>query len=157
MDRIEQTQTKRSLQVGNLVWKILSSFRVFIEQSTHTFYLQTNNCPNSWASIALWRRFFENQEQEQRDIEEMLAEVVDERYNTETMRPIDSSHHAELRRQETRRAHQDAIQFSIPQQPRSEFSTQPPVIEQARSEQERIHRPNLEIPGGENPARYLPQ
>ena len=110
-------------------------------------YLQTNNKPNSWANIALWRRFFQEEEQKERLLEELFMEVIDERHTMETMRPIDSWFHTDERRLETLRAHRDAIQGAS--------RVPPPRTPQDATQL--IQFPVLHIPLGDNPARYMPQ
>lgn len=114
-------------------------------------FCQTMNNPNSWATVSQWRRFFEMQEQQELAFEEALEELVDQSHTVETMRPIESDYSMEVRRQELRDVHRDAIRFAMTVPPPSE--PEPP----SRTEQQRITRPDLEIPVGENASRYLPQ
>ena len=95
----------------------------------------------------MWRRFFQEEEQKERLLEEMFMEVIDERHTMETMRPIDSWFHTDERRLETLRAHRDAIQGAS--------RVPPPQIPQETTQL--IHFPVLQIPFGDNPARYMPQ
>jgi uncharacterized protein HemX len=106
--------------------------------------------PNSWATVSQWRRFFEMQEQQELAFEEALEKLVDQSHTVETMRPIDSDYSVEMRRQALRDVHRDAIRFAT--------TVPPPEPEPPSStEQQRITRPDLEIPVGENASRYLPQ
>mmetsp|Transcript_3883 Transcript_3883/g.6498 ORF Transcript_3883/g.6498 Transcript_3883/m.6498 type:complete len:110 (+) Transcript_3883:295-624(+) len=108
------------------------------------------NNPNSWATVSLWRRFFQMQEQRELEFEEALEELVNQAHTAETMRPIDSEYSVGLRRQATREAYRDAMQFSA-------VSSSATTSSSRRTEQERMARPNLEIPVGDNAALYLPQ
>eukprot|EP00545_Synedropsis_sp_CCMP1620_P014766 CAMPEP_0119030490 /NCGR_PEP_ID=MMETSP1176-20130426/41057_1 /TAXON_ID=265551 /ORGANISM="Synedropsis recta cf, Strain CCMP1620" /LENGTH=129 /DNA_ID=CAMNT_0006986861 /DNA_START=58 /DNA_END=447 /DNA_ORIENTATION=- len=111
---------------------------------------RTMNNPNSWATVSLWRRFFQMQEQRELEFEEALEELVNQAHTAETMRPIDSEYSVGLRRQATREAYRDAMQFSA-------VSSSATTSSSRRTEQERMARPNLEIPVGDNAALYLPQ
>ena len=54
--------------------------------------LQTSTAPNSWATINLWRRYFEKTEQEEEEfVQEILDELTnqdDSQYSIRNVRPI---------------------------------------------------------------------
>lgn len=91
------------------------------------------------------------QEQRELELEEVVEELIDQTHPVETMRPIDSRYSIELRREATREAYRNAMQFV------SATRTAPPDTAESRTEQDRIVRPNLEIPVGEKASLYLPQ
>mmetsp|Transcript_7479 Transcript_7479/g.10880 ORF Transcript_7479/g.10880 Transcript_7479/m.10880 type:complete len:120 (+) Transcript_7479:124-483(+) len=102
---------------------------------------QTLNSPNSWATIALWRRFFEYRDQQELEQEAAIEDVIDQVVTTETLRPIEF--HRDSIYREIRSAHHDSIVKSRSIIPEQEY--------------QRITRPDLSIPNINGDPMYLPQ
>lgn len=134
-------------------FKIWCAFEI-IQTLVHLLILlpQTMNNPNSWATVSQWRRYFEYEDEREREQEDAIAEIIDEQYTNETMRPIATEQSQQFLRHETLQAYRL-------QQIRSETQPAPVMSEPpTRPDQERMQpRRSLEIPVGEDEARYLPQ
>mmetsp|Transcript_17575 Transcript_17575/g.22198 ORF Transcript_17575/g.22198 Transcript_17575/m.22198 type:complete len:137 (-) Transcript_17575:17-427(-) len=55
--------------------------------------------PNSWATVGLWRRFFELKEQEEQENYESVVEILQELYDGPSLRPIESEQAIQTRRE----------------------------------------------------------
>mmetsp|Transcript_4022 Transcript_4022/g.6290 ORF Transcript_4022/g.6290 Transcript_4022/m.6290 type:complete len:120 (+) Transcript_4022:50-409(+) len=116
--------------------RILQIIRHFGHQTA-----QTSSGPNSWAVIAVWRRFFEYKDQLELEQEIAIEGVIDQACTTEKLRPVEF-HRNNLQR-EIRSAHHDSIARS-----RHSFPAH---------ESRRIARPDLSIPLINEDPMYLPQ
>ncbi len=123
---------------------------------------QTNDAPNSWANIALWRRFFKEKEEEERLLEQMVFEIIDEHYSMEKLRPVMALFHADQRRLETLKAHRDSVRLTPPPLqgfPVLDLLTRTTTVADAPrvTPPGWMQHPAVHIPAGEDPARYMPQ
>ena len=89
--------------------------------------------PNSWATISLWRRFFQLQEEEQQEEQREMEEILDEIFTAPVMRPIATEQNRALRAQVLDEHYRDLR------------------AQQQRNEQElqQLNHPNLDVPVGD--------
>jgi hypothetical protein len=138
---------------------------MYSEHSLSLLFLhptQTNNAPNSWANIALWRRFFKEKEEQDRLLEQMILEVLDEHFSVEKLRPVMSWMHADQRRLETLKAHRDSVRLSTPPLqglPAVDLLTRTTTMADATrvTLPGWMQHPAVHVPAGDDPARYMPQ
>jgi hypothetical protein len=103
------------------------------EPLTPLFIFQTSTAPNSWASIALWRRFFALKEKEEEEKLDELQQFFEEAIDIRQITPIAAPEVRQAREQFSQERLRDLTRQSASQ----------------RSEQEVIQQPNLQIPAGE--------
>eukprot|EP00543_Licmophora_paradoxa_P008476 CAMPEP_0202445848 /NCGR_PEP_ID=MMETSP1360-20130828/4581_1 /ASSEMBLY_ACC=CAM_ASM_000848 /TAXON_ID=515479 /ORGANISM="Licmophora paradoxa, Strain CCMP2313" /LENGTH=139 /DNA_ID=CAMNT_0049062243 /DNA_START=8 /DNA_END=427 /DNA_ORIENTATION=+ len=111
---------------------------------------RTADNPNSWATISLWRRFFQIKEEEEKEEQSMIEEIYQSIYPKEKLRPIESDNARQMRQEETKAAHRAAtipraeIQHQAPAPQPTPVERQQNAMRQAR-EQQILQRPDLAV------------
>mmetsp|Transcript_16008 Transcript_16008/g.27106 ORF Transcript_16008/g.27106 Transcript_16008/m.27106 type:complete len:127 (-) Transcript_16008:285-665(-) len=102
---------------------------------------RTLNQPNAWATISLWRRFFQLQEDERLEEQREIEEILDEIFSAPTMRPIATQENHDLRATVLEEHYRDLREQGAAYQARMEALR--------LRELQQIRQPNLAIPNGD--------
>jgi hypothetical protein len=124
--------------------------------STVLLFKQTSTAANSWATVSLWRRFFEQRELEEEEQLAIIADTfVDLHYENddgdENLSPVEA--------EEARQARINFVRDCYRNLRNSSTSHRDPVVDRleiasagaiaAQQERRQVNRPNLEIPVGQ--------
>jgi hypothetical protein len=113
-------------------------------------YPQTTIAPNGWASVSLWRRFFELQDDEKEEMMDAVARALEQDIDEREVRPIVCEDVKVARKEFIHEYYQRMTAPTINQNHQ---------IQARLSEDQQLNRPNLQVPvtAGMPESAYLAQ
>lgn len=126
-------------------------------------YPQTTIAPNGWASVSLWRRFFELQDDEKEEMMDAVARALEQDIDEREVRPIVCEDVKVARKEFIHEYYQrmTAPTISPPSLSALALATtnQNHQIQARLSEDQQLNRPNLQVPvtAGMPESAYLAQ
>lgn len=115
-----------------------------------TLNSQTTAAPNSWATVSLWRRFFQLKDEQEDEMLDVVARALEAEISEREVRPIHCEDVVAARREFLREHYQHVIAPS---------NTQPNIGSLAANaaqeqhqtrvhchQEQQVHRPNLQVP-----------